>query len=78
MFKRCEFEEDTIGIHLLPVLGYSNKQGDKAFWFGWLWWMWTLRLTKRAADGWVGSAFDWLLSLTHAIGKFLPGSTTRR
>ena len=74
----CEFEEDTIGIYLLPLVGYSNKQGDKSFWFGWLWWLWTVRLTPRAADGWLGCAFDWLLSASKYIGKKLPYSTTRR
>ena len=78
MFKRCEYEYDTLGIYLLPIVGYSNVKGDKSFWFGWLWWLWTVRLTKRAADGWLGSAFDWLLGASERLANKFPGSATRR
>lgn len=78
MWIRCVYEKDEVGIYLTPLIGYSNRGGDKSFWIGWLWWLWTFRLTKRAADGWVGYVFDWLLSANERISKKMPGSTTRR
>ena len=45
---KCSFEKDTIGIYVLPLLGYSNVKGDKSIWFGWLYWLWTFRM--EAAD----------------------------
>lgn len=77
MWIRCKYEEDEVGMYLTPLIGYSNRGGDKSFWIGWLWWLWTFRLTKRAADGWIGRAFDFILHLTKSAGEKLPYSTRR-
>lgn len=77
MWIRCTYEKDEVGIYLTPLIGYSSKGDDKSFWVGWLWWLFTFRLTKRAADGWVGLLFDGILNLTKTIGERLPYSTRR-
>ena len=37
------FETDYNELWFLPTFGYSNIIGEKFMWFGWLWWMFTVR-----------------------------------
>jgi hypothetical protein len=37
---RAEFSKDCSGMWILPALGYSNVQGNKSIWVGWLYWIW--------------------------------------
>lgn len=39
-------EKDCKGIHFFPTIGYSYDSHGKAFWFGWLIWIWIFWLTK--------------------------------
>jgi hypothetical protein len=43
---RCEFEYDRWGAYILPLVGYSWNPKDRSLWFGWLWWLWTIKLEK--------------------------------
>lgn len=36
---KCVFEKDVQGIWFLPALGYSNIDGDRSLWVGWICWM---------------------------------------
>jgi len=40
---KCSFETDYNELWFLPTFGYSNIIGEKFMWFGWLWWMFTVR-----------------------------------
>ena len=39
-FAKHTFEKDVHGFYLTPLIAYSNVKGDKAIWFGWLFWLW--------------------------------------
>jgi len=41
---KCKFEKDVTGIYITPLIGYSNVNGNKSFWFGWLCLLWTWNL----------------------------------
>jgi len=41
---KTEWEMDTIGIYITPLIGYSNVKGVRSFWVGWLYWLWVVCL----------------------------------
>ena len=77
MWLKCKFEDDHNGMYITPLIGFSSKTDDKSFWFGWLWWLSEFRLTQRAADGWLGSAFDAVLSVNGKLQNFFAPTTRR-
>lgn len=40
----CTFAKDVSGMWLLPALGYSNVNGERCVWVGWLYWMWAIKI----------------------------------
>lgn len=77
MWIKCEFTVDHTGMYITPLVGFHSNAEGKSFWFGWLWWLWEFRLTKRAADGWLGSAFDAVLSINAKLQNFFVSITRR-
>ena len=49
-FHWCEFETDVTGIYITPLVGYSNVRGQKSIWFGWLFWLFTIKLNKPETE----------------------------
>lgn len=40
--KKCKFEKDVMGFYLTPLIGFSNVNGEKSIWIGWLFWLMTI------------------------------------
>lgn len=39
---KCRFEKDVLGFYLTPLLGYSNVNGQRSIWIGWLFWLFSI------------------------------------
>lgn len=39
---KCKFEKDVTGFYLTPLLGYSNVNGQKSVWVGWIIWLFSI------------------------------------
>jgi len=48
---KCIFARDVSGFYILPLLGYSKINGEKAIWMGFLWWLWTIRWDIKKEEG---------------------------
>jgi hypothetical protein len=41
--KRLIFEKDNGAIYVTPLIGFSwGEKYKKAFWIGWLYWLWVI------------------------------------
>ena len=71
-FFKCEFEKDTTGFYITPLIGFSNVKGDRSIWFGWLAWLFTIKLdqvktyTKKTKK--MTGIGPWACALAEAFG----------
>lgn len=49
-YVKCKFAKDTQGFYMMPLIGYSNVKGKKSIWIGWLWWIFSINLTRRDVE----------------------------
>ncbi len=45
--EKISFQKDSNAVYITPLLGISwGEKYDKAMWFGWLWFLFTIKFKK--------------------------------